>query len=106
MVRRLARRTFARGGAISSSQFKLSVVLYGLAARASYFRQRRSYKFIDNVAALMALIRGRCRSPDLERLAHLIHVALFALQASVLSEYVPFKSNWVDAVIRVGFRDS
>ena len=35
--------------------------------------------FIHKVAALMALIRGRSDSPDLERLAKLIHVALFSL---------------------------
>ena len=87
------------------AQLELSMVLYGLAARASCFRGRRGYWYIDNVAALMALIRGRSSSPDLERLAHLIHIALFTLNASIFWEYVPSKSNWADAVSRVGFRD-
>ena len=86
------------------AQLELSMVLYGLAARASYFRGRRGYWYIDNVAALMALIRGRSSSPDLERLAHLIHIALFALNASIFWEYVPSKSNWADAVSRVGLK--
>ena len=92
-------------GDFKIAHLELSMVLYGLAARASCFRGRRGYWYIDNVAALMALIRGRSSSPDLERLAHLVHIALFALNASIFWEYVPSKSNWADAVSRVGFQD-
>ncbi|CAE7241467.1 FCPB [Symbiodinium natans] len=87
------------------AQLELAMVFYGLVVRAESFRGRRGYWYIDNVAALMALIRGRSSSPDLERLAHLIHVALFTLRTSIFWEYVPSKSNWADAVSRVGLCD-
>ena len=87
------------------AQLELAMVFYGLVVRAESFRGRRGYWYIDNVAALMALIRGRSSSPDLERLAHLIHVALFTLRTSIFWEYVPSKSSWADAVSRVGLCD-
>ncbi|CAE7438652.1 unnamed protein product [Symbiodinium necroappetens] len=76
-----------------------------LAVRAPSFRGRRGFWYIDNVAALMSLIRGRSSSPDLERLAQLIHLAMFALRTSFFFEYIPSKTNWADAVGRVGFAD-
>ena len=87
------------------AQLELAMVLYALAARAPAFRGRRGYWYIDNVAALMSLIRGRSSSPDLERLAQLIHIAMFALRTSFFFEYIPSKTNWADAVSRVGFSD-
>ena len=50
----------------------------------------------------MALIKGRSDSPDLERLAHLIHLACFALRVWIYWEYIPSKSNWADAISRLG----
>ena len=47
------------------AQLELSQVLYALIAGPS--QGRRVVWFIDNIAALMALIRGRSDSPDLER---------------------------------------
>ena len=77
------------------------MVLYALVARAQPFRGRRGFWYIDNIAALMSLIRGRSSSPDLERLAQLIHVAMFALRAWFFFEYIPSKTSktyWADAV--------
>lgn len=62
------------------AQLELSQVLFALVARPSEFRGRRGIWFIDNIAALMALIRGRSDSPDLEKMANLIHLACFALR--------------------------
>ncbi|CAE7218895.1 FCPB [Symbiodinium sp. CCMP2592] len=92
-------------GEVKIAQLELSMVLFALTARASTFRSRRGTWYIDNVAALMALIRGRSDSPDLERLAHLIHVALFSLQVWVYWEWVPSKSNWSDSISRLGASD-
>ena len=78
------------------AQLELAMVLYALTARAHAFRGRRSFWYIDNVASL---IRGRSTSPDLERLAQ------FALRASFFFEYIPSKTNWADAVSRIGFHD-
>eukprot|EP00439_Symbiodinium_sp_Y106_P072794 s2368_g13.t1 len=87
------------------AQLELAMVLYALAARAQSFPDRRGFWYIDNIAVLMSLIRGRSSSPDLERLAQLIHVAMFALRTSFFFEYIPSKTNWADAVSRVGFED-
>ena len=81
------------------------MVLYALTSRAAAFRGCRGVWYIDNVAALMALIRGRSDAPDLERLAHLIHIALFSLRAWVYWEWVPSKSNWSDSFSRLGEAD-
>ena len=78
------------------------MVLFALASRASSCRSRKGVWFIDNVAAHMALIRGRSDSPDFEPLAHLIHVALFSLQTWVCWEWIPTKSNWSDSISRLG----
>ena len=86
------------------AQLELAMVLYALAVRAHSFRGRRGFWYIDNITALMSLIRGRSSSPDLERLAQLIHVAMFALRASFFFEYIPSKTNWADAVSRIGFK--
>ena len=87
------------------AQLELSMVLYALTARPSRFRGARGVWCIDNVAALMCLIRGRSDSPDLERLANLIHVALFALQTWIYWEWIPSKSNWSDSISRLGWKD-
>ena len=87
------------------AQLELSMVLYALTARPSRFRGARGVWYIDNVAALMCLIRGRSDSPDLERMANLIHVALFALQTWIYWEWIPSKSNWSDSISRLGRRD-
>ena len=45
------------------AQLELSMVLYALTTRPSCFRGARGVWYIDNVAALMCLIRGRKRFP-------------------------------------------
>jgi len=87
------------------AQLELMMVLYGLVTRPSAFRDRRGIWFIDNLAALMSLIRGRSSSPDLDRISSMIHVALFALRCWAWWEYIPSKSNWSDSISRLGFAD-
>ena len=87
------------------AQLELLMVLFGLLARPHKFRNRRGIWFIDNTAALMALIKGRSDSPDLEAMSHLIHMALYALKCWIYWEWIPSKSNWSDAVSRLGFAD-
>ena len=64
------------------AQLELLQVLYALFTRPSKFRGRRGLWFIDNTAALMALVRGRSDKEDLEHMSRLIHLTLFALRAS------------------------
>ena len=87
------------------AQLELIMVLYGLLARPEAFRSRRGIWFIDNTAALMALIRGRSDSTDLEHMSRMIHIALYALNCWIFWEWIPSKSNWADAISRVGAAD-
>ena len=88
------------------AQLELAMVLYGLATRASRFRGRRGTWYIDNVAALMALIRGRSDNQDLEEMSGKIHAMLFALRTWIFWEWIPSKSNWADEISREGVRDT
>ena len=88
------------------AQLELSMLLYALVDRPGHFRHRRGVWWIDNTAALMALIRGRSDSPDLARLAQIIHLGLFSLNTWICFEWVPSKSNWSDAISREGEADS
>ena len=87
------------------AQLELMMVLYVLITRPAFFRGRRGIWFIDNLAALMSLIRGRSSSPDLDRISSMIHVALFALRCWTWWEYIPSKSNWSDSISRLGLSD-
>ena len=87
------------------AQLELSMVLFALVARPARFRMRRGIWYIDNTAALMALIRGRSDNSDLSRLAQLIHLCLFVFQTWIYWEWVPSKSNWSDAISRLGVDD-
>ena len=87
------------------AQLELAMILYGLIARPSDFRGRRGVWFVDNTAALMALIRGRSSSGDLSRLSHLIHLCLFALDCTLCGEWTPSKCNWAEDISRLGWAD-
>ena len=89
-------------GEATIAQLELSMVLFALTSRASAFRRRRGVWYM---ARLMDLIRGRSDSPDLERLANLIHVALFSLETWIYRGWIPSKSNWADAISRLGEED-
>ena len=69
------------------------------------FRHRHGLWFLDNVAAVMTLVRGRSSNADLAKLGHLIHLALFALRAQGYWEYIQSKSNWADDISRLGVND-
>ena len=60
---------------------------------------------VDNVAALMALVRGRSDSEDLDKLALMIHGLIYGLQVWIYFEWVESHSNWADGVSRYGYRD-
>ena len=87
------------------AQLELSMVLYALVERPDLFRNRCGLWFLDNVAAVMTLVRGRSSNADLAKLGHLIHLALFALRAQGYWEYIQSKSNWADDISRLGFQD-
>ena len=86
------------------AQLELLQVLYALFSRPASFRGRRGLWFIDNTAALMALIRGRSDNADLEHMSRLIHLTLFALKAWFFWEWIPSKANWSDEISREGLQ--
>ena len=86
------------------AQLELMQVLYALFSRPASFRGRRGLWFIDNTAALMALIRGRSDNADLEHMSRLIHLTLFALKAWFFWEWIPSKANWSDEISREGLQ--
>ena len=86
------------------AQLELLQVLYALFSRPSSFRGRRGLWFIDNTAALMALIRGRSDNADLEHMSRLIHITLFGLKAWFFWEWIPSKANWSDEISRDGLQ--
>ena len=65
----------------------------------------RGIWFLDNVASLMALVKGRSASRDLEIFAHMVHILLLGLNTQMWFEYIPSKSNWADAISRLGRDD-
>ena len=48
------------------AQLEMVMILQALVCRPQYCRERCGVCFVDNVAVLMTLIRGRSDSPDLE----------------------------------------
>ena len=55
-------------GSEKIARLEMLMVAHALINRASSFRFSRGFWFIDNVARLMCLIRGRSDSPDLEKI--------------------------------------
>ena len=88
------------------AQLELLMVLVGLAMYPEYFRGRQTLWMLDNTAALMAMVRGRSDSEDLDQLAVIIHALMYGLQAAIYFEWVESKSNWSDGISREGRHDS
>ena len=72
--------------------------------KASQLRHTKVLWFIDNVAALMALVNGTSRSASLDGLAKTIHLAAFALNIVSYFEYVESAANWSDEISRLGVK--
>ena len=87
------------------AQLELIQIIYALVHCSSQFRGRRGIWYLDNTAALMVLIRGRSDSADLERMAQIIHCLMFGLRCWFFFEWIESKSNWADAISRLGFQD-
>ena len=69
------------------------------------FRQCTGVWYIDNIASLMSLLKGRSDNEDLDHMSQLIHLLLFHLQCSLWFEWIQSKSNWSDGISRTGFQD-
>jgi hypothetical protein len=87
------------------AQLELLMVLVALLEMPAAFRGKRGVWFIDNTAALMALVRGRSNNDDLDQLSILIHAVLFSYQCWMFFEWVESKGNWADGISRTGHKD-
>ena len=84
------------------AQLELLAVLVAITETAGVVRGASSVWFIDNVAALMALVKGSSGSHSLDQMAKIIHLACFAIHSVPYFEYVESKANWADEISRVG----
>jgi len=84
------------------AQLELMAVLVVMVELASEVRDSRGLWFIDNSAALMALVHGKSGSHSLDKMAKFVHLANFALRTNPYYEYVESKANWSDEISRQG----
>ena len=87
------------------AQLELLMVFQSLITFPAAFRHTAGVYFIDNIAALMALVKGRSDSPELDAISQSIHLLLFCLRCSLWFEWIPSNSNWSDAISRQGLDD-
>ena len=67
--------------------------------------QRDLLIFVDNEAAVSALIRGGSKAADAARLAELFHALLLQLTSRAWVEWIDSNSNPADGLSRLGLRD-
>ena len=92
-------------GETKIARLELLMILHGLLCFPSIFLQTTGIWFVENIAALMALIKARSESPELDIMAQSVHLFLFHLRASLWFEWVPSQSRWSDEISRKGLRD-
>ena len=77
-------------------------MLVAITEAAGAIRGASSVWFIDNVAALMTLVKGSSGSRSLNQIAKITHLACFAVRSVPYFEYVESKANWAGGLSRVG----
>ena len=87
------------------SQLELLMVVVAILRQGTALKGRRGLWFIDNVAALMALIRGRSSVNSLDQMAMLVHAAACSFQVQFYFDWVASESNWSDQISRIGWED-
>eukprot|EP00435_Cladocopium_sp_Y103_P036199 s845_g9.t1 len=87
------------------AQLELLAVLQGILTFPSHFRDRKVVWWIDNVASLMSLVKGRSDSHELDFMSQLVHLLLYNLHCHIFWEWIPSASNWADGISREGLSD-
>eukprot|EP00435_Cladocopium_sp_Y103_P018485 s228_g4.t1 len=87
------------------SQLELCIVMMSLASLAPWIRGHHGVWFIDNVPALMSLIKGRSSTLELDAMAGVVHSILCGLHCCLYFEWVASKDNWSDGISRHGLAD-
>ena len=60
---------------------------------------------MDNVAALMSLIKGRSSTKELDLMSGSVHAVLCGLGCATYFEWVQSADNWSDGISRSGLSD-
>ena len=87
------------------AQLELLIVYVGFIFVASQARACQGLWFVDNIAALMALVKGRSDNPELDTMAGCIHALLYSLRSGCYFEWVQSADNWSDGISRPGIHD-
>ena len=88
------------------AQLELLAVLQGIITFADQLRNGSGVWFVDNIAALMSLVRGRSDNGDLDNMASMVHVLFFAINCQCYFDWVESKANWSDGISRDGMCDT
>ena len=88
------------------AQLELLAMLVALTELAGLVRGANTIWFVDNVTALMALVKGSSGSRSLDQMAKLVHLACFAIRAVPYFEYIESAANWADEISREGTQGS
>ena len=87
------------------AQLELCVIVMTIASMASELRGHHCLWFVDNIASLMSLIRGRSSTLELDAMTGIVHAMLCGLQCMIYWEWVASADNWSDGVSRNGSAD-
>ena len=82
------------------SQMELIAAIAVYYTLPSLLADRAVIHFIDNFAALSALVHGYASKPDLARLVNLFHAQIAALRCWFYGDWVPSKANPADVPTR------
>jgi hypothetical protein len=80
-----------RGDGPKIAQLELLQVVAGLTIMPEVFRAASGVWFIDSLAALYALVKGRSDSPELDHMASIVHSLLFGLDCCMFFEWIESK---------------
>ena len=87
------------------AQLELLTVYVGFIFVASQARSCQGLWFVDNIAAVMALVRGRSDDPELDNMAGCTHVLLYSLRSGCYFGWVQSADNGSDGTSRQGYHD-
>jgi hypothetical protein len=86
------------------AQLERLAVFVAVVELAGLVRHSHGLWCIDNVAALMALVKGCSGVSSMDQMAKTIHLGTFSLEAQAYYEYVESKANWSDEISREGMK--
>ena len=87
------------------AQLELMIVLMTIGHATAHFRGKPGIWWIDNIAALMAVVRGRSNNSELDQMAVAIHAILYSSKCPMFFEWVHSPDNWSDGISRRGIDD-